>query len=86
MDVEMPVMDGLEATKRIREREATVGGHIPIIAMTANAFATDRERCFAAGMDGFIAKPVSAANLSESIQTISKTTANSVQSVCASTA
>ncbi len=58
MDMEMPEMDGLTATRRIREREAASGGHVPIIAMTANALQGDRERCFDAGMDGYISKPI----------------------------
>ncbi len=57
MDMQMPVMDGLEATRRIRAREAQSGGHIPVVALTANAMDKDRLRCLEAGMDDFIAKP-----------------------------
>jgi len=58
MDVQMPVVDGFEATRRIREAERGNGGHVPIVAMTANAFKEDRDACLAAGMDDYLAKPV----------------------------
>ena len=63
MDMQMPIMDGLEATERIRASEKKSGRHIAIVAMTANAFEEDRERCRRAGMDGYIAKPVSSKSI-----------------------
>jgi CheY-like chemotaxis protein len=58
MDVQMPELDGLDATKAIREREQHTGEHIPIVAMTAHAMKGDQERCLAAGMDGYVSKPI----------------------------
>jgi two-component system, sensor histidine kinase and response regulator len=58
MDVQMPELDGLSATRRIRQRETLGGGHVPIIAMTAHALKGDRERCLESGMDEYVSKPI----------------------------
>lgn len=69
MDVQMPDMDGLEATSIIRSNENGSGRHIPIVAMTAHAMTGDREQCLKAGMDDYISKPVSRAELAHVIET-----------------
>jgi PAS domain S-box-containing protein len=68
MDVQMPEMDGLEATRAIRAEEETTGRHVPIVAMTAHAMKGDRERCLEAGMDDYLSKPVQKAELLRVIQ------------------
>jgi signal transduction histidine kinase/CheY-like chemotaxis protein len=68
MDCHMPVMDGYEAARRIRGDEQRRGGHVTIVALTADALDSDRERCLAAGMDGFMTKPVSSSQLSAAIE------------------
>ncbi len=74
MDVQMPEMDGLEATRTIRTEETRRGGHVPIIAMTAHAMKGDRQRCLDSGMDGYVAKPIRA---QEVFSTIEQVLANS---------
>ena len=69
MDVQMPEMNGLEATAAIRLRESPTGNHIPIIALTAHALQGDREQCLAAGMDGYVSKPLRSQDLLQAIQT-----------------
>jgi two-component system sensor histidine kinase/response regulator len=71
MDVQMPEMDGFEATAAIREKERSGGGHIPIIAMTAHAMKGDQERCLAAGMDGYISKPIRTSEMFATIEALS---------------
>jgi PAS domain S-box-containing protein len=74
MDVQMPEMDGLDATGAIRAWEKSTGTHVPIMAMTAHAMKGDRERCLAAGMDGYISKPIRIRELEQTIaQVVSAT-------------
>ena len=70
MDVQMPEMDGFEAARAIRKDETAKKKHIPIIAMTAHAMTGDRDRCLAAGMDGYITKPIRAHDLLSLIENI----------------
>ena len=69
MDVSMPGMNGLEATAAIRELEAQLGGHVPIVGVTAHALKGDRERCIEAGMDDYLSKPISPKALLEKVET-----------------
>ncbi|HEV7403202.1 MAG TPA: response regulator [Chthoniobacteraceae bacterium] len=71
MDVQMPEMDGMEATRCIRESEMATGRHTPIAAMTAHAMAGDRERCLASGMDDYISKPLDKADLLALLERVS---------------
>lgn len=70
MDCQLPEMDGYAATGRIREQERALGRHVPIIALTANALAGERERCLAAGMDDYLAKPFKMKELEEVLQRV----------------
>ncbi len=70
MDVQMPELDGIETTAAIRERERTTGGHVPIVALTAHAMKGDAEKCLAAGMDGYLAKPLQSRELEKAIEAV----------------
>ncbi len=82
MDMQMPVMDGLTATRRLREEGMT----LPVVGLTANAFESDREACFAAGMTGFASKPVTRAKLIEAIGAVVKDRLPASQAVVAAEA
>jgi signal transduction histidine kinase/ActR/RegA family two-component response regulator len=70
MDVQMPEMDGLEATRAIRARERARGGHVPIVALTAHALDADRQRCLESGMDGYLSKPFTADALESELRRV----------------
>src|SRR5690606_25943218 len=72
MDLQMPGMGGLEAIGAIRERERRQGGHLPIVALTAHALKGDREQALAAGADGYVAKPLTPADLFDEIDQIGR--------------
>ena len=63
LDVHMPGCDGFQVIEALRQREQATGGHLPVIALTARAMRSDRERCLQAGMDDYLAKPIAAAEL-----------------------
>ncbi|MBF0497328.1 MAG: response regulator, partial [Deltaproteobacteria bacterium] len=81
MDIQMPEMDGLEATAIIREGEKKAGSHIPIVAMTAHAMKGDKEKCLDAGMDAYISKPVNPEELFIAIERLFHRPAASIQVV-----
>lgn len=70
MDIQMPEMDGFEAVAQIRKREKQSGGHLPVIALTAHALVADRQKCFDAGMDGYVSKPVHRDSLCREIEKV----------------
>ena len=78
MDIQMPEMDGFDATASIRANEQITGDHIPIIAMTAHAMTGDRERCMNAGFDGYVSKPIQIAELSATINAVRQPPARAI--------
>jgi CheY-like chemotaxis protein len=81
MDVQMTEMDGFEATAAIRAAERATSTRVPIIAMTAHAMRGDRERCLAAGMDGYLAKPIDARTLIEAVEQCGETEGKATRQV-----
>jgi two-component system, sensor histidine kinase and response regulator len=81
LDVHMPELDGIEVVRRVRERERITGAHLPIIALTARSRKEDRERCLAAGVDDFLTKPVSAADLLAAIDRLAPAAGEILKSV-----
>ena len=81
MDWSMPVMDGAEATRMIREQESAFGGHIPIVALTANAFESDKKKCFEAGTDAFIPKPLDPDDLLKTLERLLEPTVDAVEPI-----
>jgi two-component system sensor histidine kinase/response regulator len=79
MDVQMPEMDGLQATAAIRKAEEATGAHVPIVALTAHAMKGDREACLAAGTDEYLSKPVNATELFALIETLTGNTASATR-------
>jgi two-component system, sensor histidine kinase and response regulator len=69
MDVQMPEIDGIEATVTIRKNEQSTGNHLPVIALTAHAMKGDRARCLEAGMDGYLSKPIRPQELDDLLDT-----------------
>ncbi len=82
MDVQMPEMDGYSAARAIRQGEEGTGRHLPIIAMTAQAMAGDSDRCLAAGMDGYVSKPIQRQLLFDTIREV-LARASSIPTPCA---
>jgi len=86
MDVQMPEMDGFQATGIIRQSERSLGGHTPIIAMTAHAMIGDRDRCLEAGMDGYVTKPIRPSELFEAMAACSQPQSHPDSSPCSAMA